>query len=64
MPSKPTLESFLENWLKKRMEPVDLRRRKPPAERRKNQNPKWNDDLWFEKEHGDPDYYKRVKGLS
>ena len=45
--------------MKKRKEPVALRRRKPP-----DQNPKWSDDLWFEKKYGDPDYYTRIKGLN
>ena len=43
--------------------PFDLRKRKPPSPRQINQNPKWNDDRWFEKRYGDPDYYSRVKGL-
>ncbi|MFY9727056.1 MAG: hypothetical protein WB579_08830 [Bryobacteraceae bacterium] len=61
MPLTPTQNSLLENWSK---EPVDLRRRKSPAEQRKGQNPKWTDDTWFEKRYGDPDYYSRVKGLN
>jgi hypothetical protein len=59
----PTQKSLLENWLKERKEPVDLRRRKLPAGQ-KVQNPKWTDDAWFEKRYGDPGYYSRVKGLS
>jgi hypothetical protein len=48
----------------KRKEPVDLRRRQPPARYQKVQNPKWTDDAWFEKRYGDPDYYSRIKGLN
>ena len=34
-----------------------------PASQKKCQNPKWNDDSWFERRYGDPGYYSRVKGL-
>jgi len=60
----PMQEAFLESWLKKRKEGPLLPKRKPPATNRKGQNPKWNDDAWFEKRYGDPYYYKRVKGLN
>ena len=59
----PTQESFMEGWLKKRREPAVLRKRKAPVGHQKAQNLKWTDDSWFEKRYGDPDYYKRVKGL-
>jgi hypothetical protein len=61
MPLIPTQKSLLEDWLKK---PVDLPKRKPPCAHPINQNPKWSDDKWFEKKYGDPDYYKRVRGLN
>ncbi len=63
MPPKPKLEFFLEDWLKRRKEPVVPEKRKPLVGPRKGQNPKWNDDTWFEKRFGDPDYYNRIKGL-
>jgi hypothetical protein len=34
-----------------------------PTSIQKHQNPKWKNDEWFEKQYGDPDYYKRIKGL-
>jgi len=34
-----------------------------PVDHRRNQNPKWTNDTWFEKRYGDPNYYSRVKGL-
>jgi len=63
MPLTPIQESFLNNWLKRRKGPVALPRRQPTLRDQKNQNPKWSDDTWFEKKYGDPDYYKRIKGL-
>jgi len=63
MSLSPEQESFLESWLKKRSEPIDPKRRKLHSTGQKSPNPKWNDDAWFEKEYGDPDYYKRIKGL-
>jgi hypothetical protein len=60
----PIQESLLEDWLKKRKGPVALRRPKPPVGHHKVENPKWNDDTWFEKRYGDPEYYSRVRGLS
>jgi hypothetical protein len=60
----PTQESFLATWLKKQKQPVNLPRRKAPTVHQRDQNPKWNDDTWFEERHGDPDYYTRVKGLN
>jgi hypothetical protein len=61
VPLTPTQNSLLENWSKGL---VDLRKRKPSSARQINQNPKWSDEKWFEKRHGDPDYYSRVKGLN
>jgi hypothetical protein len=64
MPDLPTPEFFLKQWLKKRSQRADLQRSKTPSGNRNEANPKWNDDKWFEKKYGDPDYYKRVKGLN
>ena len=64
MPLDPTQESYLENWLKKRSAPVGMKKLKPQSTDRKGQNPKWNDDAWFEKRYGDPNYYKRIRGVS
>ena len=44
-------------------EPVELPTPNPPGGSQKNPNPKWKDDAWFEKQYGDPNYYKRIKGL-
>lgn len=49
--------------LGKRKEAADRQRCQVPAGHRKNQNPKWSDDMWFEKRYGDPGYYSRIKGL-
>jgi len=35
----------------------------PSSSNQRDQNPKWKDDEWFEKRYGDPNYYKRIKGL-
>lgn len=44
-------------------EPVERPTSNPTCSNQKDRNPKWKDDEWFEKQYGDPDYYKRVKGL-
>jgi hypothetical protein len=59
MTPSPSQEVALERWLRKRYELAI----QPPRTHRKNQNPKWNDDEWFEKKFGDPAYYNRVNGL-
>ena len=64
MPLDPTQESFLQSWWNKRNGRAGLGVRKPPSKDQKGQNPKWNDDAWFEKRYGDPDYYKRIRGLN
>ena len=46
-----------------RKDSVHLRAWGRPASHKIYQNPKWNDDTWFEKRYGDPGYYTRVKGL-
>jgi hypothetical protein len=58
----PIPESPLERWLTKRQQPA-LPKRRTEGKAAKVQNPKWNDDKWFEQRYGDPDYYSRVKGL-
>ena len=63
MPLKSTQEEFLARWLKKQKKPRAPRNRIPPSSSKQKTNPKWSDDRWFEKQYGDPDYYKRVKGL-
>jgi hypothetical protein len=64
MPLTPTQEAFLAKWLKKEKTPRAPRNRTPPSSSKPNDpNPKWSDDTWFEKQYGDPGYYKRVKGL-
>jgi hypothetical protein len=63
MPLKQIDESPLESWLRKHRGPVVPRNRQLPSKHQKDQNPKWNDDAWFEKQYGDPHYYDRVKGL-
>jgi hypothetical protein len=63
MPLTPIRNSFLDAWLKKQKAPGDPAKPKPRVRHATYQNPKWNDDAGFEKRHGDPDYYTRVKGL-
>jgi hypothetical protein len=63
MPLTPAQNSFLEGWLKRRKRAVDLRRLKPQARPKKDQSPKWSDDMSFEKLYGDPHYYDRVRGV-
>jgi hypothetical protein len=63
MPLTPIQESILESWLRKQQEPVVPRRLQTPGRHQKDKNPKWSDDAWFEKRFGDPDYYKRIRGL-
>jgi hypothetical protein len=58
----PIQEAFLAKWLKKHSGPTAMPTRKPRCYKNAP-NPKWNDDKWFEKQYGDPDYYKRIKGL-
>jgi hypothetical protein len=64
-PLTSTQEEFLARWLKKQKGPRALRNYTPPSPSsiKKEPNPKWNDDEGFEKQFGDPDYYKRIKGL-
>ena len=63
MSQTPLSDSFLEAWLKKHKAPRDPAPKRPITHGN-NTNPKWNDDAWFEKRYGDPDYYTRIKGLS
>jgi hypothetical protein len=63
MPLTPIQQITLERWLRKRLEPLASRKRQAPSKPKAGQNPKWNDDAWFEKRYGDPEYYTRVKGF-
>jgi len=57
------MDSALEQWLTQRQEPAALPKRRTAGKPAKVQNPKCNDDKWFEQRYGDPGYYSRVKGL-
>jgi hypothetical protein len=63
MPLTSTQEEFLARWLKKQKTPRAPRNHTPPSGSKNEPNPKWTDDVGFEKQFGDPGYYKRVKGL-
>lgn len=59
-----TISVASQHGLQEQEEAVDRARRKPPTGHQRHENPKWSDDSWFEKRYGDPDYYRRIKGLN